>query len=239
MKRCSDPECGQAVLFDDSLTVCPFCGGKLFPVPGTGGMPAVTPAAAPAGTGAAPGHGGRFLRRFLSRVTCHGQVVEIVSKDLFNSTNHKMIDMLLLGRPFQFAHQSSQYAIRLEPIPGSGAVPAQAHTFYLFGDFTGALQPGDEVVVKAKHHRFSGQDVVKKIFNVTTHSRLRPLAIQIPGGLVQRCVMGTLGLAALLLAAAVLSSIAEMVELAIFSAVGAVGLLTVFGWAIKALFKKR
>lgn len=237
MKRCSDPQCSQAVWFDDSLTVCPFCAGKLLPVPGTGSAPAVTPASVPAGTGAAPKD--QFLRRCFSHVTCHGVITEIAGKDLFNDTDKKLIDTLLLGRPFQFAHQTSQYAIRVEPVPGNAAAPVQAHTFYTFGDFMGGIMPGDEVVIRAKHHLFSGQDIAKTIYNVTTRSRVRPLSIQIPGGFVQRAVIGTLGLSAFLLIMAALSSAAGIAELAVITAAGAVGLLAVFVWGIKALFRKR
>lgn len=238
MKKCSNPACDPAVLFDDALTVCPLCGAALSPDPSSAGAGATAPmtgGTAPAG-GAPSGHDEWFIRRFFSRIRCHGLVTDISNKDLFHSYQHKMANTLLFGQPFQFAHQVSQYALRVESL-ASDSVPA-AHTFFLYGDHMGNILPGDEVVITARRDLL-GRDVVRKIYNVTTHSRLRPGGIQIPGRPIQKGLRAALFSCALLLVGAVLAAGAGFAELAAVLLMGLGGLAAAVVWLIKFLLKKR
>jgi len=68
------------------------------------------------------------------------------------------------GEPYQFAHQTIEYAIRVENI--TDGYSTEVKDFRLFGNYIGTLQIGDEVIIQARDRR--GCNIVKSIYNLTT-----------------------------------------------------------------------
>lgn len=174
MKRCTNPDCESSFLFGEDKTVCPFCHSVLTDS-NAAQQPFLMPAdriqqAEPAGNRAE-----RFVQENLNNMECHGRIVEIDHQELFYSKRLKLFNALFRGEPYQFAHQTIEYTIRVENITDS--VPTEVKDFCLYGSYLGRMQVGDEVVIKAKNKK--NRRVVKSIYNRTTESVVKP-GLQIP-----------------------------------------------------------
>jgi hypothetical protein len=121
-----------------------------------------------------------FISRNIRGMECHGRIVEIDHHEVFNSKGHKIINALIRNEPYQFAHQTVEYTIRVENI--SDEYPTGITDFCMYGSYLGRLQIGDEVIVRAKDR--GDRRVVKSIYNQTTSSVVKP-GIQIPAGVIR------------------------------------------------------
>jgi hypothetical protein len=136
-----------------------------------------------------------FITEALRGFECHGRITEIDHHELFNDSRHKLINSIFRGEPYQFAHQTVEYTIRVENI--SDTVPDEVTDFCLYGSYLGRLQVGDEVIIKAKN--LGDRRIVKSLYNCTTASKVRP-GLQIPAGVIR----GTLVMILLMIIALIL-----------------------------------
>lgn len=194
MKKCSNPNCASSFLFGDNKTNCPFCHGPLERCNGASHeQHRITP----------PNMALRNTERELSpplaarrmgRTEYTGRITEIEHQTIFHSRFHKLMNTVVRGEPFQLAHQSAEYTIRIEPI--TDGVPSEVTDICLYGNYLGRLQVGDEVKVKVKdcgHRR-----VAKSIVNLTTGSVVRP-GLQVSAGLVRGLLLAAVLMIAVLI----------------------------------------
>lgn len=179
MKRCPNPACEAAFLFGDSQTLCPFCHSRLME---TGDGAQVREALPPDRITIAEENGGGpvFRRERRSGLECHGRIVEIDRQELFNSRWHKLANSLFRGEPYQFAHQTIEYTIRVENITDGYAT--EVTDFCLYGSYLGRMQVGDEVIIRARER--NGRRIAQDIYNETTETAVHP-GFQMPAALVR------------------------------------------------------
>ena len=145
MKKCNNPYCECEQTFSDDTKLCPFCGSELTPVENTAhsrmhtadellDFPA-SPPALPLVTAGVLGH-----------TVVRGSVLEIDHSSLFYSGFHKWCNAIFCGEPWQFAHQSQAYTLRLEEISPDN-IPGRVIDICAFGDFLGRFSIGDELEV--------------------------------------------------------------------------------------------
>lgn len=185
MKKCPNPTCESAFLFGNDRVTCPFCHTRLVDNVTESGFQSRTilppdrmtirNVRRDVETQEEP-----FISRHFGSMECHGRVSEIDHHELFNSKHHKLFNSLLRGEPYQFAHQTIEYTIRVESI--SDGFPAEVTDFCLYGSCLGRLQVGDEVVIRARDLR--NRRIVKSIFNKTTNSIIKS-GLQIPAGIIR------------------------------------------------------
>lgn len=119
----------------------------------------------------------------INGVICRGRITEIAHQELFHSKFHKLINSIFRGEPYQFAHQTAEYLIRVEELSNRGG---QVSDFYLYGNYMGRMYPGDEVEIKAAYS--NGRQIVKSIYNKTTNSHIHP-GIQLPAWVIRLLVL--------------------------------------------------
>ncbi|MDO4344155.1 MAG: hypothetical protein Q4C50_05065 [Eubacteriales bacterium] len=199
MKKCPNPDCETFFLYGDDKVVCPFCRGRLVDT----AQNAAEQGIRDTGRARLPQmqHGtAEFVRSCFGGIECHGRIVEIDHQELFYSNRHKMFNTIFRGEPYQLAHQSVEYTIRVENITDGFA--AEVMDFCLYGSYLGRFQVGDEVVIRAKD--LGNRRVVRSIYNETTSSRVFP-GFQIPAGLLRGFI--------LLIAFAVIAMICQLTAL--------------------------
>ncbi|MBO4474697.1 MAG: hypothetical protein J5750_07305 [Clostridiales bacterium] len=113
-------------------------------------------------------------------VRYHGRITEIERHEIFNSKWHKFCNALFRGEPFQLAHQTSEYTIRIENIGED--YPTEVADVCLYGNYLGRMHIGDEVEVDAKN--YGNRRVGRSVYNHTTGSVVRP-GLQIPAGTIR------------------------------------------------------
>lgn len=183
MKKCVNPNCESSFLFGNDKITCPFCHSRLADNVTESGFEAETilpPDRVSFGDIETGMEDTEFLRERFGTVECHGRILEIDHQELFNSKRYKLFNSLFRGEPYQFAHQTIEYTIRVENITED--FPTEVTDFCLFGNYLGRLQVGDEVVVRAKNLR--NRRLVKSIYNQTTNSIVKP-GFQIPAGIIR------------------------------------------------------
>ena len=183
MKRCPNPSCESTFLFGNDRVTCPFCHSRLvenIATPDFESQTILTPDRVVLGDTAEDRDEVEFVREYTGYMECHGRIVEIDHQEVFNSKLHKLFNSVLRREPYQLAHQTIEYTIRVENI--TEGFPTDTTDFCLFGSYLGRLQVGDEVVVRAKKLR--DRRIVKSIYNETTNSVVRP-GFQIPAGLIR------------------------------------------------------
>lgn len=182
MKRCVNPNCEAAFVFGNDRTNCPFCHSRLVSIEENGAdyENIVLPDQIIFDDANIDDNGQPFIRRQRNKIECHGRIVEIEHQELFNSAWHKFFNSLFLNEPYQLAHQSVEYAVRVENI--SDGYATETADFNLYGNYLGRLQVGDEVNIRAKFNH--NRRVVKSIYNRTTGSKLRP-SLQFPSWLIK------------------------------------------------------
>lgn len=180
MKRCNNPECDSAFLFGDDKTVCPFCRRPLVINGAETTEVLLRPADRITLTNPIPEQPVHFVQERLWGMECHGRIVEIDHQELFNSKRLKLFNTLFRGEPYQLAHQTIEYTIRVESM--EDGIATELKDFCLYGSYLGRMQVGDEVVIRAKDLR--NRRVVKSIYNQTTGSVIKP-GFQIPAWLVR------------------------------------------------------
>lgn len=160
---------------------------------------------------------GDFINTYFGGMECQGRITEIEHQELFYSKWHKFVNAIFHGEPYQLAHQTIEYTIRVENI--TSGFPTEVTDFCLYGNYLGRLQVGDEVNIKAKKIR--DRQVVSTIYNETTASFVHP-GMQIPAWVVRS--------AFLFILIAIVSLIYEIVWLFQCGAVtaGIIGFLTAF-----------
>lgn len=171
MKRCSNPNCETSFLFGDDKVICPFCHSKLVKNMNTNDVQTqpILPSDRVTMEDDMDNRKETFICDHLRTLECHGRIVEIDRQELFNSKWHKLFNSLLRGEPYQFAHQTIEYTVRVENI--TEGLSMETTDFCLFGSYLGRLQVGDEVVVRAKN--FGDHRAVKSIYNETTSSTVK------------------------------------------------------------------
>ena len=185
MKKCPNPNCGSDFVYadDDSKTLCPFCHSKLIVFDNAADY-----------AGDDMGNSGniysgeyelafeekqdiKFIskRKFHRTQICEARIVEIEHQEMFRSKWMKIFSALLHAEPYQFAHQVSEYTLRVENITDD--YPANVLDFHLFGNYLGRFNAGDHVIINYVDQR--DRRVAKKIYNATTSSTIKP-GLQIP-----------------------------------------------------------
>lgn len=174
MKRCPNSNCESSFLFGDDKTVCPFCHSRLINST-TAADGQYLPSTNRINIPQIQNETVEFVRRHMGSIECHGRITEIDHHELFYSKRHKMFNTIIRGEPYQFAHQTFEYTIRVENI--TDGISIEVMDFCLYGNYMGRLQVGDEVIVNARNLR--DRRVIKSIYNQTTSSSVRP-GLQIP-----------------------------------------------------------
>lgn len=181
MKRCSNPNCESEFLFSDNKNTCPLCHSMLINNNAVDTTRQILLAdRIDYGVNELNVETGEFLKSHLGSMECHGRIVEIDHHEIFNSRWHKIINSLFRDEPFQLAHQTIEYTIRVEDITDD--IAAEVTDFCMYGSYLGRLQVGDEVRIYAKDK--GNRRIVRKIFNETTGSEVRP-GFQIPSLLLK------------------------------------------------------
>lgn len=176
MKRCPNTNCESDFLFGNDRIACPFCHSALVDISAANQTRQAILAAdqldihVPADEPVVP-----FTTQQLGRMTCRGRIVEIDRQELFVGKFHKLINSLFRGEPYQLAHQTIEYTIRVENI--SDGIADEVTDFCLYGNYLGRLQVGDEVDIRAKSR--GNRRVLTAMYNRTTSSEVRP-GFQIP-----------------------------------------------------------
>lgn len=201
MKRCSNPNCDSAFLYGEDKTVCPFCHSELVRNVDNTAVH-LQPADRIPGLEAVPEQAVQFIYEHFGRIQCCGRIIEIDHQELFNSKRLKLANTIFRGEPYQLAHQTIEYTIRVESLAGD--YPPEVSDFCLYGSYLGRMQVGDEVQIKAKNLR--NRRVVKSIYNRTTDTAVKP-GFQIPAISV-RIFIAVL----FLLLIALMCSLAQMAE---------------------------
>lgn len=118
----------------------------------------------------------------LNMVKCRGRVVEIEHHEVFRSRFHKIINSVICGEPYQFAHQTAEYLVRIEEPTRNGI----GHTldFFLYGNYIGRIYAGDEIEIIARND--GRRYIAEKVYNHSTNCRVRP-GLQIPA-IIIRCL---------------------------------------------------
>lgn len=181
MKRCSNTNCDSRFLYGNEKLECPFCHSRLensISFNTATHSEIMTLDQILEENNIASENHPLFSRRISGGIECHGRIVEIEHHGVFNSKWHKIFNAIIRNEPYQFAHQTAEYTIRVENI--ADEYPAEITDFCLYGNYLGRLQVGDEIIIRAKDYR--DRRVVKSIYNQTTSSVVKP-GVQIPASL--------------------------------------------------------
>lgn len=176
MKRCPNINCESDFLFGNDRIACPFCHSELVDISVANQTRQAVLTAdqldihVPVDESGIP-----FTTQHFGRMTCRGRIVEIDRQELFVGKFHKLINSLFRGEPYQLAHQTIEYTIRVENI--SDGIADEITDFCLYGNYLGRLQVGDEVDIRAKCRR--NRRILTALYNRTTSSEVRP-GFQIP-----------------------------------------------------------
>ena len=127
-----------------------------------------------------------IIRQGNNLLECNGRVTEIDHQALFEGKLQKLFNSLVKGRPYQLAHQSMEYTIRVEPI--TDEIATEATDFCLYGNYLGRVQVGDEIRIRAKDRGSSR--MVTSIVNLTTSSTVKP-GFQLPSWLLRSLILIT------------------------------------------------
>lgn len=180
MKRCSNPNCDSNFMFGNDKTECPFCHNILVEnVISEESLRGEVIDCEIDERDEIP-----FIQRQSSNIKCYGRITEINHHEIFNGKWNKLFNAVIRDEPYQFAYQTIEYTIRVKNI--SSEVPVKITDFCMYGNYLGRLQVGDEVFINAKE--YSDRRVVKKIYNQTTSSVVRP-GFQIPAGIIRGLIM--------------------------------------------------
>lgn len=184
MKKCTNPNCNSNFLYGNDKKVCPFCHSRLesnVSFNATATQEILTPDQILVNDVSSHNDERPFFSciRFHG-ILCHGRITEIDHREILYSAFHKILNAIFKNQPYQFAHQTSEYTIRVENI--TDGYPSEITDFCLYGNYLGRLQVGDEVIVRARNYR--DRRVVKSIFNQTTSSVVKP-GFQIPAQLIK------------------------------------------------------
>lgn len=215
MKRCPNPSCESDFLYGNERTVCPFCHSTLV---STGAAAPNRPTVLPIDQllmhpAYEEDEDAPFTVEGFGHITCRGRIVEIDRQELFLGKFHKFANALFRGEPYQLAHQTIEYTIRVENL--SEGLANEVTDFCLYGNYLGRLQVGDEVDIRARSR--GNRRILTSIYNRTTSSAIRP-GFQIPAWAIRT------GVVFLLLSVCAL--ICEIV--ALFTS----GAIVTFSWAI-------
>ncbi len=237
MKRCNNPECNSAFLFGNEKVVCPFCHRPLVVNGVDLNEEFLMPADRIVMDEPETIHPETFLRQHMAWVECHGRIVEIDHQELFNSRKLKFFNSLFRGEPYQFAHQTIEYTIRVESM--DEGLPIELKDFCLYGSYLGRMQVGDEVIIRAVNRR--DRRVVRAIYNQTTDTNIKP-GFQLPAWSVRILVIMLLVIVLFLLFGLgwlIQSGIAAILLTALASAViPMLVVLWLIWWSIKGLFRR-
>lgn len=176
MKQCKNPYCECEQTFSDAVKLCPFCGSELSPA-GDEKQPQLHTAEELPVLSAADSAPPLVTDGVWGRKVLRGRLAEIDHNSLFYSTFHKWCSAVFFGEPWQFAHQSQTYTLRIEEITRDG-VPGRVLDVCAYGcDYMGRLCIGDELEI----HCTGGKNrrIAKKILDKTTGSVVRP-GLQLP-----------------------------------------------------------
>ena len=195
MKRCPNPNCDSTFMYGQNKEKCPFCHSRLvdnISFENTPTVEIITPDAVLMESETENMENVTFISRSLTSMECHGRIAEIDHHEVFNSKWHKLVNALIRNEPYQLAHQTVEYTIRVENI--TGGFPTGITDFCLYGSYLGRLQIGDEVIVRAKD--CGDRRIVRSIYNQTTSSVVKP-GFQIPAGIIRGITIAAVLLIAL------------------------------------------
>lgn len=183
MKRCPNQNCDSTFMYGENKEKCPFCHSRLvdnISFANTSAVEIFTTDAVLMENEMENMETTPFVNRNLTHMVCHGRITEIDHHEVFYSKWHKLFNALIRNEPYQLAHQTAEYTIRVENI--TDGFPTDITDFCLYGSYLGRLQVGDEVIIRAKDR--GDRRVVKSIYNQTTSSVVKP-GFQIPAGIIR------------------------------------------------------
>lgn len=205
MKCCPNPSCDPSFFYGSNKMVCPFCHTALTErIAGNSNrnQPIITPDNIFMADNNDQDHQDEVRMDFSTPIRggfqYHGRITEIEHHEVFNSKWHKLFNSLFRGEPYQFAHQTSEYTLRLEGI--SDGYPNEVTDVCMYGNYLGRIHVGDEVTANVKDYH--NRRVIKSLYNHTTESSVRP-GLQIPAGIVRGIVIGLIAAVILFLVAIV------------------------------------
>lgn len=154
MKRCPNPDCRSEFFFGDAKTHCPFCHSVLVQDTAPAASPRVSlplsPLVSPPQAQAEP----VFMQHGRGGITCTGRVLELDHQAVFYSRAHKLFNALVRREPYQFAHQTLEYTVRVEPI--TDEVPSEVTDFCLYGNCLGASRSAMRCVSGQRNRAATG-----------------------------------------------------------------------------------
>lgn len=239
MKRCLNPNCESTFLFGNDKTVCPFCHSVLAENMNDDLHPPwiIPPDTIFEGNDREQNGNVNFIRSRLGGIECHGRIIEIDHQALFNDKKHKLFNAVFRGEPYQLAHQTIEYTIRVENITDD--ISDEVTDFCLYGSYLGRLQVGDEVLVKAKN--FRDRRVVKSIYNETIGTTVKP-GLQIPAEIIRGIILVFLFILLALMCGIVWmfksGAIAVFVSALIAAIMPIVIVCIGFWWIVKSIFRR-
>lgn len=181
MKRCSNALCESDFLFGNDKVSCPFCHSALIDINSDNQTrQAILTADQLELNMQATAHTTPFYTERFGYMTCRGRIVEIDRQELFVGKFHKLVNSLFRSEPYQLAHQTIEYTIRVENI--SDGMSDEITDFCLYGNYLGRLQIGDEVDIRARCQ--GKRRVLTALYNRTTSSEVRP-GFQIPAWVIR------------------------------------------------------
>ena len=188
MKQCVNPYCESSFVYGDDKTICPFCHSQLEIIAveesKDSNMNAGLILYEEEKDQLNVQNDGKLAFQQKSRFhkkIYHGRIIELDHHELFYDKKHKFWNAVLRAEPFQFAHQTIEYVVRVENITFDQS-PSEVTDILLFGNYLGRLSVGDEIIVTAKE--CGDRRIAKKITNITTSSRVNP-GLQIPACLIR------------------------------------------------------
>lgn len=202
MKYCPNPACDPSFFYGSTKSVCPFCHTSLSERIDNDRVvrPIITPENIYINEdNVHPGEEDvreSFSTRIRGGIRYHGRITEIEHHEVFNSKWHKIFNSLFRGEPYQFAHQTSEYTVRIEDI--TDGYPDDVADVCMYGNYLGRMHVGDEITVNTKVYR--NRRVAKSVYNHTTDSGVRA-GLQLPAGLIRAIAIGMVTAVSLILAA--------------------------------------
>ena len=192
MKHCPNPGCDSSFLYGSNKNVCPFCHTVLSEsITNINNLRAhiVSPSNVYMADNNDRDYGTEHIESFSTPirggVRYHGRITEVEHHEVFNSKWHKLFNSLFRGEPYQFAHQTSEYTVRLESI--TEGYPNDITDVCMYGNYLGRIHVGDEVTVNARNYR--NRRVVNSMYNHTTGTEVRP-GLQLPAVLIRGLAIG-------------------------------------------------
>lgn len=194
MKRC--PNCNDFALYDDNMTSCPICDGKLVSYKRSGSSSSLNSSREPVRPNSAvqqtsdEDRNPEFETISGFRYHYRGIITEIDPHSRLHSRFKKWTNSIFRGEPYQLGNTSHDSVIRIEEFH-SGRVAGRKRDLIFFGDVEGRFKIGDDVSISAKKR--GDRYIVTRMYLNETESAVRP-GFQIPAIVVAGLTLAVIAL---------------------------------------------